>query len=152
MDILGLLKKHNIGYGDSWPQEMAQTYMPDGGWNGQQDALRHMLWMAELQRKFSYYPAYGISLFKEGVDKARKETHPLETAMDLHNNRVGMKAMKGLKKDRDVMEQAQRLLSKAKKVSSMEEYEKVRNLDVPVYIADYADLTYSPEVFGENFK
>ena len=150
MDLKALWKK--MSFGNEWPDQMAQDYMPGGGYNDQQDALRHMLWMAELQRKFSYYPAYGLSLFKEGVDKVSKETHPLETAMDLHNNRVGMKAMKGLKKDRDVMEQAQRLLSQAKKVSSMEEYEKVRNLDVPVYIADYADLTYSPSVFGDTTK
>jgi hypothetical protein len=150
MDLKALWNK--MSYGNQWPSEMAQAYMPGNGYNDQQDALRHMLWMAELQRKFSYYPAYGLSLFKEGVDKVKSETHPLETAMDLHNNRVAMKAMKGLKKDRDVMEQAQRLLSKAKKVSSMEEYEKVKDLDVPVYIADYADLTYSPEVFGDNFK
>lgn len=86
---------------------------------GPGDAYRHLIWAAELTRRFGESQARAILEAHEiqgnnSSDKDGKAQSPDEAAMDRHNNEIGIKLGKDAKTFDDVVKNAQRTIEESR--------------------------------------
>ena len=102
--------KHNplafaLGQGDEvrYADETSNNQYPNEGHNGRADALRHILWQAKLQHSYGDIPATLAGKAHEMFSMSQPEA---ESAMDLHNNEIGLRLGKENKTDVDILRKA----------------------------------------------
>jgi len=127
--------------------EQEKSYPKGIGWMDQADALRHLVWMGEMQRRMGSLPAEGMGMFHEVVSGGE---NAIDSPMDAHNNKVALEYMKKAKTQEDVVRMAHDLVSKAKEVNTPQEFEDVSKLGVPFYVGDFG--RNNPDIFKDTTR